>query len=73
VPSDRKQAGKHFQSFNLIGELTVYENVNLPLTYRKMPLKELRERVNQAFGATSRFPPAREPAFSVAAIRVVDP
>ena len=43
-----KEVGFIFQSFNLIGDLTVYENVDLPLTYRKMPLKERRERVNDA-------------------------
>ena len=34
-----------FQSFNLIGDLTVYENVELPLTYRGMKRAERRERV----------------------------
>jgi len=34
-----------FQSFNLIDELTVYENVELPLLYLKMPPKERAERV----------------------------
>src|ERR1700676_1229111 len=33
-----QEIGFIFQSFNLIGDLTVYENVELPLTYRqKMP------------------------------------
>src|SRR6267143_2405860 len=31
-----KEIGFIFQSFNLIGDLTVYENVELPLTYRGM-------------------------------------
>jgi putative ABC transport system ATP-binding protein len=35
-----------FQAFNLIGDLTVRENVELPLTYRRMPASERRERVN---------------------------
>jgi len=43
-----KEVGFIFQSFNLIGDLTVYENVELPLTYRKMPVKERRERVDEA-------------------------
>ena len=43
-----KEVGFIFQSFNLIGDLSVYENVELPLTYRKMPVKERRERVNNA-------------------------
>jgi len=34
-----------FQAFNLIGDLTVYENVELPLTYRGMGGAERKERV----------------------------
>ena len=37
-----------FQAFNLIGDLTVYENVELPLTYRGMPGSERKERVQAA-------------------------
>ncbi len=37
-----------FQAFNLIGDLTVYENVELPLTYRGMAAKERKERVQEA-------------------------
>jgi putative ABC transport system ATP-binding protein len=37
-----------FQTFNLIGDLTVFENVELPLVYRKMPSAERRVRVNRA-------------------------
>jgi putative ABC transport system ATP-binding protein len=37
-----------FQSFNLIGDLTVFENVELPLTYRGMNATERRKRVNAA-------------------------
>ncbi len=37
-----------FQAFNLIGDLTVYENVELPLTYRGMPSKERKQRVEEA-------------------------
>ncbi len=41
----RNQAiGFIFQAFNLIGDLTVYENVELPLTYRGMPGSERKER-----------------------------
>ena len=43
-----REIGFIFQSFNLIGDLTVYENVELPLTYRGMKLAERRERVNEA-------------------------
>ena len=45
----RNQAiGFVFQGFNLIGDLTVYENVELPLTYRGMGGSERKERVHQA-------------------------
>jgi len=37
-----------FQSFNLIDELTVYENVELPLLYLKMPASERKEKVTSA-------------------------
>ena len=44
----RKQnIGFIFQSFNLIDELTVAENVELPLLYQKMPAKDRAERVQQ--------------------------
>ncbi len=43
-----REIGFIFQAFNLIGDLTVYENVELPLTYRSMPAKERRERVHAA-------------------------
>ena len=42
------EIGFIFQSFNLIGDLTVQENVELPLTYRGMRGKEIREAVNEA-------------------------
>jgi putative ABC transport system ATP-binding protein len=40
-----REIGFIFQSFNLIGDLTVYENVELPLTYRGMKSSERKERV----------------------------
>ncbi len=43
-----REIGFIFQSFNLIGDLTVYENVELPLTYRGMKPSERRERVTEA-------------------------
>lgn len=43
-----RQIGFIFQSFNLIGDLTVYENVELPLTYRGMPAAERKQRVENA-------------------------
>jgi putative ABC transport system ATP-binding protein len=43
-----REIGFIFQSFNLIGDLTVYENVELPLTYRGMPANERKQRVTEA-------------------------
>jgi len=43
-----REIGFIFQSFNLIGDLTVYENVELPLTYRGMRAVERKDRVTQA-------------------------
>ncbi len=41
-----QEIGFIFQSFNLIGDLTVFENVELPLTYRSgMPASERKDRV----------------------------
>jgi putative ABC transport system ATP-binding protein len=43
-----RQVGFIFQSFNLIGDLTVYENVELPLTYRGMDRTERKRRGGEA-------------------------
>jgi putative ABC transport system ATP-binding protein len=43
-----REIGFIFQAFNLIGDLTVYENVELPLTYRNMPSTERKKRVHDA-------------------------
>jgi putative ABC transport system ATP-binding protein len=43
-----REIGFIFQSFNLIGDLTVYENVELPLTYRGMKASERKERATAA-------------------------
>ena len=43
-----REIGFIFQSFNLIGDLDVYENVELPLTYRGMRPAERKERVMKA-------------------------
>src|SRR2546426_190225 len=43
-----RDVGFIFQSFNLIGDLTVFENVELPLTYRRMDGIERKQRVNGA-------------------------
>ena len=40
-----REIGFIFQAFNLIGDLTVYENVELPMTYRGMPAGERKRRV----------------------------
>jgi len=43
-----RRIGFVFQAFNLIGELTVYENIELPLTYRGMSSAERKRRVEEA-------------------------
>ncbi|MBA2565494.1 MAG: ABC transporter ATP-binding protein [Gemmatimonadetes bacterium] len=43
-----REIGFIFQSFNLIGDLNVYENVELPLTYRGMKSADRRGKVNAA-------------------------
>jgi len=43
-----QEIGFIFQAFNLIGDLTVYENVELPLTYRGMSSGERKQRVQEA-------------------------
>ncbi len=43
-----REVGFIFQSFNLIGDLNVYENVELPLTYRGMPAAERKKRVQDS-------------------------
>jgi putative ABC transport system ATP-binding protein len=68
APADRarvrnREIGFIFQAFNLIGDLTVWENVELPLTYRDMDATERKERVQKALervGMTHRakhYPP----------------
>jgi putative ABC transport system ATP-binding protein len=52
-PGDRarirnQEIGFIFQAFNLIGDLTVLENVELPLVYRRAPASERRKRANEA-------------------------
>jgi putative ABC transport system ATP-binding protein len=43
-----REIGFIFQAFNLIGDLTVYENVELPLTYRGMGSAERKQKTNSA-------------------------
>src|SRR6201994_794131 len=42
-----REIGFIFQAFNLIGDLTVFENVELPLTYRSMASAERKKRVQE--------------------------
>jgi putative ABC transport system ATP-binding protein len=43
----KEKLGFVFQSFNLIDELTVYQNVELPMLYRRVPVAARRERVRE--------------------------
>lgn len=43
----KKSIGFIFQSFNLIDELSVFDNVELPLLYQKVPAAERKERVEK--------------------------
>lgn len=43
-----REIGFIFQSFNLIGDLTVYENVELPLTYRGISAADRKKRTQEA-------------------------
>ncbi len=43
-----REIGFIFQAFNLIGDLTVFENVELPLTYRGMGSAERKKRVHES-------------------------
>lgn len=53
----RQLLGYIFQSFNLIDFMSVYENIELPLKYRNVPLSERKARVKQTleqFGLSGR-------------------
>jgi len=52
-----REIGFIFQAFNLIGDLTVYENVELPLTYRGMASAERKEKYSTPSNA-SKWPTA---------------
>jgi putative ABC transport system ATP-binding protein len=45
--SRKGNIGFVFQSFNLLDDLTIFENIELPLIYLKIPSKERRKRVNE--------------------------
>src|SRR6266576_6639300 len=64
-----REIGFIFQAFNLIGDLTVYENVELPLTYRGTSAAERKQKVQQALERVGmahrlRHYPSRCPAVS---------
>ncbi len=46
-----QKIGFIFQSFNLIPDLDIFENVGVPLRYRRMPAAERRKRVTERAGA----------------------
>ncbi len=52
-----REIGFIFQAFNLIGDLTVYENVELPLTYRGMPSAETQEARARRVGTRGHVAP----------------
>ena len=43
-----REIGFIFQSFNLIPDLDVFDNVDVPLRYRRLPARERRERIERA-------------------------
>src|SRR5258708_10754772 len=51
-----QEIGFIFQSFNLIGDLNVYENVDLPLTYRSMSSAERKKRVHESLEKVAMSP-----------------
>jgi putative ABC transport system ATP-binding protein len=55
----KRYLGFVFQSFNLIDELTVYENVELPLLYQNVPRSRRRERVREVLELVNLQPRAR--------------
>jgi putative ABC transport system ATP-binding protein len=64
-PSERARVrnidvGLIFQSFNLIGDMTVYENVEYPLTLRGAPQAERRQRVDAALDRVGLGPRAKQ-------------
>jgi putative ABC transport system ATP-binding protein len=54
-----REIGFIFQNFNLIGDLTVAENVELPLTYRGVSKAERRRRVSEVLERVNIAPRAR--------------
>jgi putative ABC transport system ATP-binding protein len=54
------EIGLIFQSFNLLGDMTVYENVEYPLTLRNLPLSERKSRVTAALDRVGLLPRAQQ-------------
>jgi putative ABC transport system ATP-binding protein len=52
--------GLIFQSFNLLGDMTVFENVEYPLTLRGVPQAERKARVDQALERVGLVPRAKQ-------------
>ena len=50
-----RKIGFIFQSFNLIPDLDVFDNVDVPLRYRGLPAKERKERIERALGQVGLF------------------
>ena len=53
-----RKIGFIFQSFNLIPDLNLFDNVDVPLRYRRMPRAERKERIEDALnrvGLSSRY------------------
>ena len=57
-----REIGFVFQSFNLIGDLTVFENVELPLTYRSVGKAERRRRASEALEKVAMGHRAKHPS-----------
>src|SRR5262245_50745228 len=55
-----REIGFIFQSFNLIGDLTVFENVELPLTYRGTSGSDRKALVTEALARHGMAPPAKQ-------------
>ena len=60
-----REIGFIFQAFNLIGDLTVYENVELPLTYRGIASSERKKRVQEALDRVGMAPRTKHYPFQL--------
>ena len=55
----KRQLGFIFQSFNLIDDLTVYENIELPLLYQDVPRAQRKARVREVLELVDLLPRSR--------------